>query len=599
MGRTYLSPGEGAQRRTPGWAHKNDCGLKARVNRAYLALALAAVLSTTSCTVGPDYSRPTAPVSPNYSETWQHANPHDTLPKGDWWTTYHDPELNSLVAQVQLNNQNLAVSEAQFREACDAVKVERSGLFPTITASPAYSRTQSASSGGGGGSSGGSSAKSSGSSSSTGLMSSMTSPTSSTTSSGGGGGGISIGSSKGTGSQNSYSFPASLSYLVDVWGSVRRGLEYNKASAQQAYANFESAKLSYQGELAQDYFSLRGQDAQQALLTQTVANYQKSLDLTQNKLNSGVATPLDISQARAQLDAAKAQLIDTEVTRATYEHAIAILTGHPPAFVHVSKSPEQSDPPPIPIGVPSSLLERRPDIAASERNMAATNAEIGIDEAAYYPTITIGANSSFSSIKLDELFSGPSLAWSLGPVIAQTIFNGGKFHAQVLEAGATYDVSVDTYRATVLTAFQQVEDALSTLRILDQELLAENEAVSAAKQSLTITQNEYNAGTIDYLTVITAQNTLLSDQLTQVNLHTRRLVASVQLIEALGGGWSASDIPTPYKIESAAGTLMPTTNISYTIKPGAKPSPTPVPVMPPNAPPNNSPESKKPTDTQP
>ena len=518
------------------------------------------LLLATSCTVGPNYKLPpvTTPAQYKETETWKHANPRENEPKGPWWTVYHDPELSSLVSQVNISNQNVAEAVAAFQEACATVAVERSNLFPTITASPAYTREKTASGNStNGGSSGGGG----------GVVVTTTSTGGGGSSSGtiveSGSGGTTI--KRSTSSFNSYEFPATLSYMVDVWGAVRRSLESNKASAQASYADISNAELSYQGELAQDYFTLRGQEAEEEILTQTVANDQKDIDLTENKYKSGVDSEADIAQAKAQLSTAQAQLIDAGVTRATSEHAIAVLMGRPPSFLTVPGSPNNyqlPNPPPVPVGIPSVLLERRPDIAASERTVAAANAEIGVQEAAYYPQITIGANSSFNSIKLDELFSGPSLAWSVGPVVAQTIFNGGKFDAQVRLARATYDADVATYRQTVLTAFQQVEDAVSTLRILDKELDASRESVKASQDSLNISLNEYKAGTVDYLTVITSQNTLLTDQLTLVSIQTRRLVASVQLIEALGGGWDARlDLPAPDQIEGAPKPAAPDSTV--------------------------------------
>jgi len=490
---------------------------------------MALPLFFTACSVGPDYVTPTAPVPvANYKESgdWKQAQPKDDMIRGKWWEIYHDPQLNALEDQVNISNQNVIQAEAQFREAAAAVKVARSAFFPTVTANPAYTlsqASQSLTSGGASGSSG---------------------------SSGSGGSGASGGSHQHVGAQDVslYYLPVEATYMVDVWGSVRRSVEADSATAQASFANLENARLSYQATLAQDYFSLHGLDAQEQLLQTTVVSYQKFLDLTTNQYNSGIASQAAVAAAKTQLDTTKAQLIDVGVQRAVFEDAIATLTGKPAPDFSLKKVSLTGIPPAIPVGMPSTLLERRPDIAQAERQVASANASIGVAVAAYYPQLTLSASTGLEAIKLSDLFTGPSFLWSVGPVIAQTIFDAGKTHGEVQEARANYDATVANYREVVLTAFQQVEDDLSGLRILKEEAAAEDEAVKSAQQSLDISTNEYKAGTVDYLTVITAQATALSDEITAVNIRTRRMTTSVLLVEALGGGWGAAKLPTTHGV---------------------------------------------------
>jgi NodT family efflux transporter outer membrane factor (OMF) lipoprotein len=418
-------------------------------------------------------------------------------------------------------------AEAQFREAAAAVKVARAAFFPTVTANPAYTMSQasqsltSGGSGGGGGGNGGS----------------------------GGGSGGSGRSTQHVGAQDVslYDLPVEATYMVDIWGSVRRNVEANTATAQASFANLENMRLSYQATLAQDYFSLHGLDAEAELLQTTVESYQEFLDLTTNRYNSGIASQADVAQAKTQLDTTKAQLVDVGVQRAVYEHAIATLTGRPAPDFSLKKISLTGTPPAIPVGMPSTLLERRPDIAQAERQVDSANASIGVEVAAYFPQLTLSASSGLEAIQFSQLFSGPSFLWAVGPQVAQTIFDAGATHGRVQEARANYDSTVANYRQVVLTAFQQVEDDLSGLQILESEAAAEDQAVASAKQSLDISTNEYKAGTVDYLTVITAQATALSDEISAVNIRTRRMTTSVLLVEALGGGWDKS------KLASKAG----------------------------------------------
>ncbi|MFZ0960940.1 MAG: efflux transporter outer membrane subunit [Terriglobia bacterium] len=470
-----------------------------------------AVLFLASCMVGPNYKRPPAATPPAYKELppagssqaseWAPAHPNDALARGKWWEIYNDPELNALEEQVSISNQNVKMAEAQYREAKLNVRIARSYLYPTITASPSITNSRSAVTGSGN-------------------------------------------KNFVPSSQTSYEFPFSVSYEADVWGSVRREFRAIAEAAQISDAQLENARLLYQAELAQDYFELRGTDGEKELLEASVKSYQDYLKLTQDRFNSGVASGADVAQAQTQLETARAQLIDYDVARAQYEHAIAVLAGKPAAEVTVTNGSIKIVPPPVPVGLPTTLLERRPDIATAERQMAAANEQIGIAKAAYYPTISISASAGVESSSFLKWVSWPSRFWSLGPQAAEIIFSGGRIRATVEQNEAAYDATVANYRQTVLTAFQQVEDNLAALRVLEKEAQAENDAVQAAQNSLDISTYQYKAGTVNYLTVITAQAILLQDQVQAVSILTRRMSASVLLIEALGGGWDTSKLPT-------------------------------------------------------
>jgi len=478
------------------------------------AALIAVPLLFTACSVGPDYVTPAAPVPvANYKESgeWKQAQPKDDMIRGKWWEIYHDPQLNALEDQVNISNQNVAQAEAQFREAAAAVKVARAAFFPTVTANPAYTESQDSQN-------------------------------------------LTVHSNKagaqhvGATAVTLYDLPAEASYMVDVWGSVRRNVEANSATAQASFANLENARLSYQATLAQDYFSLHGLDAQEELLRTTADSYEKFLQLTTNQYNSGIASQAAVAAAKTQLDTTKALLIDVGVQRAVYEDAVATLIGKPAPDFSLKKVSLTGTPPAIPVGMPSTLLERRPDIAQAERQVASANASIGVAVAAYYPQLTLSASTGLEAIQLSELFSGPSFFWAVGPAIAQTVFDAGATHGRVQEAQANYDATVANYREVVLTAFQQVEDDLSGLRILKDEAAAQDLAVTAARQSLDITLNEYNAGTVDYLNVITAQATALNNEIAAVNIRTRRMTTSVLLVEALGGGWDTAKLPTTHGV---------------------------------------------------
>ena len=489
-----------------------------------LALALALLVLGSGCTVGPDYLRPSM-ISPDaYKELdgWKIANPRDGLARGSWWEIFADPQLNALEARVSISNQNLVVAEAQYRQARALVREARAAYFPTVTLGLGYTRSRQSTTfsvGSGGTSSTGTSA----------------------------GGASSAGGTSGSSGQPRSDFEVALdfSWELDVWGRIRRTVESNRASAQASAGDLETARLSFQAELAQDYFQLRTVDAQKQLLDETVSAFEKFLRLTQDRFASGVASQADVVQAQTQLKTTQAQAIDVGVQRAQLEHAIAILIGQAPSSFSLPPTPLTATPPAIPIGVPSELLERRPDIAAAERRVAAANAQIGVAVAAFYPTITLNASSGLESSSLAKWFTAASRFWSVGPGISQTVFDGGLRRAQTDAARAGYDATVATYRQTVLAAFQGVEDNLAALRILEAENAVQDEAVKAARKSVDLTTNQYKAGTVSYLNVITAQTIALADEITAIQIGGRRMAAAVLLVQALGGGWKAADLPSP------------------------------------------------------
>ena len=473
------------------------------------------------CRVGPDYSRPSAPAPPAFKEQppetfkeWKQAHPSDDVIRGKWWELYNDPALNALEELVAISNQNVLAAEAQFRQARAAIRVARSALFPTLTTAPSISAAKGSGNLGNGQVSG-------------------------------------VSTVSGGGIRTDYFLPFDLSWTADIWGSIRRSVSASIATAQASAAQLENARLSYQTQLAEDYFAMHGLDAEEKLLTNTVASYREFLELTQYRYQSGVASDADVAQARTQVDSARASLIDVGVARAQYEHAIAILTGKAPAEYAAPATPLTSPPPPIPIALPSELLERRPDIASAERQMAAENEQIGIAKAAYFPTISLSASAGLESSSLLTLLNWPSRFWSLGSAAADTLLDFGKRRGQLQEAQAGYDATVANYRQTVLTAFQGVEDNLSSLRILEQESAVVEDTIKDAQDSLRITTDQYKSGIATYLQVLTAQAALLSAQSNAVSILSRRMTASVLLIEALGGGWNQSQLPSGTTLTSA------------------------------------------------
>jgi NodT family efflux transporter outer membrane factor (OMF) lipoprotein len=452
------------------------------------------------CAVGPDYRKPEAPAAVQYKELqgWREAQPKDQLPRGSWWTVFGDAELDRLMQRVEISNQNIRIAEARLRQARAVADQARAGLFPTLTANASATRSKSPS--------------------------------------------LSNQPNFATGAVNNYNLGLNAGWELDLWGRVRRSVEAGEANWQASAAQLEAARLSARATLAQQYFALRVADTTRRLLEDTVKAYQRSLELTRNRYNAGVVARVDVVQAEVQLKSAQAQLIDVGVDRAQLEHAIALVLGEPPANFSLASNDLKINMPQVPVALPSELLERRPDIAAAERAMAAANAQIGVAKAAYFPTLTLSGATGFRTTNIADLLSAPSRFWSLGAAAAEAIFDGGLRRAATDQAVAAYDAQVGTYRQTVLTGFQEVEDNLATLRILEEEAALQDEVVQAARHALELTTNQYSAGVVSYLNVITAQATALANERTAVNVLGRRLTASVGLIHALGGGWTAAEL---------------------------------------------------------
>jgi len=494
-----------------------------------LAAVFVAMAFTAGCMVGPKYHRPPIAGTPAFKEAppqgWKDAEPNEGLVRGRWWEIYNDPQLNDLASKVELSNQNVIAAMARFRQAVDQVQIARAALFPTVGATPSVLLTR------------GSSLSSRGQllSSSTTNSTTTTGTTTSTTSS----------------VRVNYAMPFDISYQADIWGNIRRSVTAAQDLAQASAADLENAKLTFQAQLAQMYFQLHGLDADADLLRRNVAIFEQSLQLTQDRLDAGVASGADVAQAKTQLETTRAQLVEVGVGRAQFEHAIAVLMGETPAMVSIPEQIINSPPPEIPLGVPSTLMERRPDVASTERAIAAANEQIGIAKAAYFPVLTLNGTGGFVSTNLARLFTVPSLFWSVGPQLAATLFDGGLRKGQVRFSQAAYEAAVATYRQTVLTAFQQVEDQLSSLRILEQEQATEAEARRAAQDAVDIALAQYRAGTADYLAVIVLQATLLQAERLEIDIMTRRLTSSVLLIEALGGGWDESQLPAHNQLHAS------------------------------------------------
>jgi NodT family efflux transporter outer membrane factor (OMF) lipoprotein len=471
---------------------------------------LFSLLVCTGCSIGPKYQRPAAPATPAFKELngndqWKMATPSDQLLKGKWWELFNDPELNRLEELVDINNQNVKQAEAQVRQARALVAGNYANYFPTIGANPSITQTDT---------------------------------------------GKNAGRGAGGRSQ-SFSLPFAISWEPDLWGRVRLAVENAADNAQVSAADLENARLSAQSFLATDYFTMVGNDMQQAILADTIEAYQKNLQLTINRFNGGVASRSDITLAQTQLAGAQAQSTDLRITRAQLEHAIAVLTGQAPSALEVPIAMIAAPPPPIPLALPSALLERRPDIAANERLVAAANANIGIAQTAYYPTLTLSAGPGLLATSLAKLFTSESRVWSAGPSLSQTLFDFGRRNAVVQGTQAAYDATVAGYRQTVLSAFQEVEDDLAALRYLAEEAGQQQEAVVAAEQALVLENARYLAGTDSYLNVITTQTIELTDKQAAVTILQRRMLAAVDLVKALGGGWNASTLPSTDQLRSA------------------------------------------------
>ena len=441
------------------------------------------------------------------------ANPSDAVDRGPWWQIYGDPALNGLAAQVDISNQTLKAAEAAYRQARALVRRDQSGLYPSITASASAQQTGSGNNRGGG-------------------------TTIITTNAGG----------NVTSATSQYSGGGVFSWEIDVWGSIRRTIESDSAAAQASAGNLAAARLSAQADVAINYFSLRISDQRTRLYQATVAAYARSLQIVQNQVDAGIASRVDLAQAQTLYQQARSLLTAEGIARAQYEHAIAVLVGKTPAEFSLEPGPLPQDVPTVDAGVPSALLERRPDIASAERQMAAANASIGVAQAAYYPNISLGGAITFLSGGLGSLFQLGSSVWSLGPQLAATLVDGGARAAQVEGARASYDATVATYRQTVLTAFQQVEDALAQQRILVQQEQIQRAAVAAAREAERLSLNQYRLGTVPYTTVVQTQTAALSAEQTLLNIRLSRLLASANLIKALGGGWRDADLPPPVPI---------------------------------------------------
>jgi len=482
----------------------------ARCRRRLLAAAaLAAVLA--GCAVGPDYVRPTVVTPAVYKEAagWKLGQPGDAADRGPWWSIYHDALLDGLLRQVEVSNENLKSSEAAYRAAVATVQLEQAALFPTITFNGSATRSKSATGGGSG-----SGAK--------------------------GGGAKAV---------SQYEVTLGSTWDLDVWGRIRRTIESDVATAQADAGDLASARLSAQAALATAYFELRVEDELKDLLDDAAEGYARSLEITRNKYNVGNTARSDVAQAETQLEATQAQAINVGVLRAQLEHSIAVLIGKPPADFAIAPVKRLGlEMPVMPPGMPSALLERRPDIAAAERRVAAANEQIGVAIAAYYPDLTLSASVGYLSNQLTKLLQASNNLWSLGPQFAETVLDWGARSAQVDAARASYDQEVANYRQAVLTAFQQVEDELSALRILAEQAKAQAVAVKSAKEAEQLIFNEYKAGTVDYTSVVTAQITALSNEEAELTIQQNRLTASVSLIEALGGGWDASQLPSGERV---------------------------------------------------
>ncbi|TAK78203.1 MAG: efflux transporter outer membrane subunit [Gammaproteobacteria bacterium] len=499
-----------------------------RYNKNVLLISFTVFLIT-SCEVGPDYVRPTVTTPVAFKEAkgnkdWKVAAPCDDKDRGEWWKIFHDPELNHLEDQLNHSNQTILNAAANYEEAKALVDEARANYFPTLVGTATLTREK----------------QSSGSSS---FVSSSTTGTATSTQTG------TATSTSGSSPSNNISTTHSLvldgTWEPDMWGSVRRSVEASQAGAESSAALLASTRLSQQASLAQYYFELRGIDTDQKILNDTVAGDQRSLALTRHQYKSGVAALADVVQAQSALEAAQAAAINNGITRAQYEHAIAVLIGVPPADFALLPSPSNIAPPAIPLEVPSALLERRPDIAQAERLMAQANAQIGVAIAAYFPTLTLNASATMNGQNYNRWFSMPNLGWSYGPQLAETILDGGLRKATVAASRATYQASVASYRQTVLTAFQDVEDNLASLRILKDEAVVQEKAVASARLALRLVINQYKSGTVPYSSVITAQLTAYTAEKNAADINYLRMTAAVGLIKALGGGW---DRELPYRV---------------------------------------------------
>jgi len=475
-----------------------------------LGVSLLGLVLFKGCDKAPKYVKPSVAtpavykeISPDaFKETkdWKFARPNDSEIRGKWWEMYNDPQLNTLEDRLNTANQNIALADANFRAARALVKESRSQYFPTVTTSPSI----------------------------------IASRQSSATRSNFSAGRVNV----------NYTLPFDATWEPDFWGRIRNTVIASASEAQASAADLQNVRLTVEAELAFDYYQLRALDAEERLLQTTIAAYQQQLELTRVRFQTGIVSDEDVAQAETQLKTTQAQATDLGVARAQFEHAIAVLTGQPASTFSLPDSPLNAQPPAVPVGLPSQLLERRPDIAAAERRVAEANAEIGVTKAAFYPSLTLSAAGGFESTSIASWFTWPARFFSLGPTLSQTLFDKGRRRAATEVSLAQYDATVASYRQAVLTSFQEVEDNLAALRILSRELEEQNDAVASAQRALSVATERYKSGIDSYLNVITAQATLLTNQRTAVNLQMQQMTASVELIKALGGGWNASELPT-------------------------------------------------------
>lgn len=475
-----------------------------RQSLGWIVASVAGTLLFTGCAVGPKYRTPSLPTPPAYKEigNWKTAQPNDNNLGGSWWEIFQDSELNALEQQINVSNQNLKAAVAQYQQSRAALRYVRADYYPTVTASPSATRER---------------------------FSNNRPPASS------GFDGLTF---------NDFVLPLNLSYQVNAWGRVSRNVESFREQAQASAGDLAVVSLSMHAALAVDYFAARTLDAEEKLLQDTVTQYQQAFQLNEDRYEGGLASEVEVEQARTILETTRAQMIDVGVARAQFEHATAVLLGKAPADFTLPPLPLTAPPPPIPVGIPSELLERRPDIAAAERRVASANAQVGLAKAAYYPLVNILGTGGFESGTITTLLQGPSALWSVGASAAVTVFDVGRRRAFNDQAKAAYDSSVAFYRETVLSSFQQVEDNLAALRVLEQEAGVQETAVQAAQRSLDLSNTRYEGGVTSYLEVITAQNAALSDEVTAVNILGRRMASAVLLMEALGGGWNRSGLPS-------------------------------------------------------
>jgi len=467
------------------------------------------------CNVGPKYTRPAMIAPPSFKELptqfkggegWTVAQPQDAALRGKWWEIYNDSQLNALEDQLNIDNQNIRQASENFMEARALVREARSQYFPTVSVGGSYTRAQTSSN---------------------------------------------VGSTAGatSGKQTQlFSLPAGASWEPDLWGRVRNTVHASQYAAQLSAADLENVRLTEQASLAEFFFEIRGQDALQELLNSTVLADRKALEIAKTRYDSGVDDRISVVEAQTTLESAESAAINIGIERAQYEHAIATLTGKPASTFSIPIDPRTSEPPPIPVGVPSQLLERRPDIAAAERNWAAANAQIGVAYSAFYPALTLSASGGLESSTIKHLLDWPSRFWSVGPSISETVYDGGLRRATVNQYIAAYNADLAGYRQTVLVAFQQVEDSLAAVRILSQQIRRQQEAVNSSQTFFTLEMGRYQMGIDPYIDVVTAQTTVLTNQEILASLQVQEMTASVQLVESLGGGWDQSQLPTPVQV---------------------------------------------------